>query len=120
MENFLERHDRAGLEEQKQLETERLERRDRFIEHMRHFQKRLFVVAVPAGFIAILAGTFIALQAVETGLIFGDILSITTGYPGIVPAQTVHCPDSAGNHAEWLGEKDSNPHSQIQNLMSYP
>ena len=23
-------------------------------------------------------------------------------------------------HGDWLGEKDSNPHAQIQNLMSYP
>ncbi len=80
VENFQERHERGDLEEQQRLEAERLERRDRFLEHTRHFQKLLFFVAVPIGIIAIIVGTFIALPAVGTGLLFGGILSVTTGY----------------------------------------
>ncbi len=82
VENYDERHDRAGIEEQKELETESLAQADRFREHARHFQKHLFFVTVPMGIFAILAGTFITLQAVGTGLIFGGILSVTTGYMG--------------------------------------
>ncbi len=82
VEDFQERHDRADLEEQKQLEAERFEQGERHREHLRHFQKHLFFVTVPAGIIAIIVGTFLTLPAVGTGLIFGGILSITRGYVG--------------------------------------
>ncbi len=82
VENFQERHERAGLAEQQLLEAERLERRDRFMEDMKRFQRHLFFVTVPAGIIAIIAGTFLTLQAVGTGLIFGGVMSVVMGYWG--------------------------------------
>ena len=82
VEDFSERHQRANVDEQKQLEAERSELDERFREELMRFHKRLFYVSVPLGIAAIIAGAYIALPAVGTGLIFGGILSIVLGYMG--------------------------------------
>jgi hypothetical protein len=46
----------------------------------RVFEKHLFTVAVPLGLAAIVAGAFLAVQAVGTGLMFGGIFSVCDGY----------------------------------------
>ena len=80
--NFYERHERASVEEQKQMEAERTELEGQFMAESIQFQKRLFYVDVPFGIAAIITGALITLPAVGTGLIFGGILSITAGYIG--------------------------------------
>lgn len=67
--------------EAKKLNWEEMERREaeRRKEETR-FQKHLFYVAAPAGVIAILAGSFIAVQAVGAGLMFGGIFALIDGY----------------------------------------
>ena len=80
VENFSERHRRAGTEEQQQLEAERSELQEQFREEMVRFHKHLFYVSVPLGIAAVLAGAYIALPAVGAGLIFGGILGIILGY----------------------------------------
>ena len=82
VENFEERHRRADVEEQKQLEAERVAQQEKFREERIRFQEHLFFVTVPFGIIAIIAGTFIMLPAVGTGLIFGGVLSVINGYMG--------------------------------------
>jgi hypothetical protein len=44
------------------------------------FAKRLFYVAAPAGYLAILIGGLVLASAVGTGLIFGGIFSVIDGY----------------------------------------
>jgi hypothetical protein len=46
----------------------------------RSFEKHLFAIAVPLGLVAMIAGAFLAVQAVGTGLMFGGIFSICDGY----------------------------------------
>lgn len=46
----------------------------------RHFQRRLFAVAVPLGLTALAVGAFLSLPAIGTGLMFGGIFSICDGY----------------------------------------
>lgn len=44
------------------------------------FQRRLFFVATPIGLAAIIIGSFLAVQAVGAGLIFGGIFTLIDGY----------------------------------------
>lgn len=44
------------------------------------FAETLFLVAVPAGAVAVLIGTFVAVPAVAPGLVAGGVLAITNGY----------------------------------------
>jgi hypothetical protein len=46
----------------------------------KHFQQRLFAVAVPLGLVAMVVGAFLPLPALGTGLMFGGIFSICDGY----------------------------------------
>tara|TARA_Y100000031_G_scaffold85512_1_gene94174 strand:- start:166 stop:579 length:414 start_codon:yes stop_codon:yes gene_type:complete len=46
----------------------------------KRFQTHLFYVAVPFGLTAIIVGTFLPIQAIGTGLMFGGIFSICNGY----------------------------------------
>jgi len=46
----------------------------------KHFQRRLFAVAVPLGLAALVVGAFLGLPAVGTGLMFGGLFSVCDGY----------------------------------------
>jgi hypothetical protein len=46
----------------------------------KHFQQRLFAVAVPLGLIVLATGAFLRPPAIGTGLMFGGIFSICDGY----------------------------------------
>ena len=46
----------------------------------KHFQQRLFAVAVPLGLVALAVGAFLGLPAIGTGLMFGGLFSICDGY----------------------------------------
>ncbi len=80
VENFKELHERGSIEDKIRLEQKRSRLRKELIEHKKRFQKHLFFVAAPIGIIAIIVGSFIGVQAVGTGLLFGGILNLMNGY----------------------------------------
>ena len=63
----------ARLAEQRSLQAEHRAEEKRFERH-------LFAFAVPLGVAAILAGAFLRLPAIGSGLMFGGILSVCDGY----------------------------------------
>jgi hypothetical protein len=67
-------------EERLEFETEQQELETKRRAEEKKFQKVLFSVTVPSGIAAILAGAWVPLAAVGTGLIFGGILSLIDGY----------------------------------------
>lgn len=80
VENFKELHERGFLQDKIRLEQERSRLKKELKAHKKRFQKHLFFVAAPTGIIAILAGSFLGVQAVGTGLMFGGILTLMNGY----------------------------------------
>jgi hypothetical protein len=47
--------------------------------HEKRFQRTLFMVAAPVGFIALVVGSFLSLAPVGTGLMFGGIFTFVEG-----------------------------------------
>ncbi|OPX29106.1 MAG: hypothetical protein B1H08_04580 [Candidatus Omnitrophica bacterium 4484_171] len=78
--NYYERYKEANPQEKKQLRAEKNKLENRREKAEKSFQKHLFFVAVPLGIIAIVAGAFLSIQAIGTGLMFGGIFSICDGY----------------------------------------
>ena len=80
VENYYQRYEEAIPEQKAQLweEQSRLEKQRK--ESEKHFQKYLFVVAIPLGVIAIIVGSISSIQAIGTGLMFGGIFSLVDGY----------------------------------------
>ena len=78
--NYRERHKKASPEEKKQLEAEKERLEEQREKAEKHFQKYLFVVAVPLGIIAIIIGAFLSVQAIGAGLMFGGVFSVCDGY----------------------------------------
>lgn len=67
-------------EEKKNKNIERKKKDEEYRFQQKTFQRRLFYVATPVGIAAIIIGSFLAVQAVGAGLIFGGIFTITDGY----------------------------------------
>jgi len=67
-------------EEQAKIEQEQSRRRQLYKEHEHHFVRSLFFIAAPVGIAAIIAGSFIAVEAIGTGLMFGGIFTVIEGY----------------------------------------
>ena len=80
IENYYQRHKDAAPEEKAELEKENSRLQEERKAHQRRFQKNLFCVAAPAGIIAIVVGSFIGVQAIGTGLMFGGIFTLMEGY----------------------------------------
>ena len=80
VENFKELHERGSLEDKIRLEQKRSTLKKELREHKKRFRKHLFFVAAPIGILAIIAGSFIGVPAVGTGLMFGGILNLMNGY----------------------------------------
>jgi len=80
IENYYEKHKRATPEEQEKLETEKNKLEEQRDKAEKRFQKHLFFVATPLGIIAIVVGSFLSIQAIGTGLMFGGIFSVCDGY----------------------------------------
>ena len=80
IENYYERHERATTAEKAKLEEERSRLEKEQEEHEKRFQKHLFFVATPIGIAAIIVGSFVAVQAIGTGLMFGGIFTLMDGY----------------------------------------
>ena len=78
--NYYERHEHGTAEEKKALEAEQNQLYKEYEKKEGIFQKHLFFVAVPLGIIAIIIGSFLAVQAIGTGLMFGGIFSVCDGY----------------------------------------
>jgi len=66
-------------ERQAAIETQRAQQRA-YSDAQVQFSSHLFHVSAPLGYAAILAGGFMAVSAVGTGLIFGGIFSVVLGY----------------------------------------
>ena len=71
--------ERQEIEEQRKKRQEQV---DAFNAAAKDFARMLVLVATPLGVAAILIGSFVALHAIGTGLIFGGIFSIAWGYWG--------------------------------------
>jgi len=63
IENYQERHERAPVEQQKQLESKKHRRQEQYERSRHRFEQHLFFVAVPLGIAAIVAGALVAVQA---------------------------------------------------------
>ena len=70
----------ASQEEQTKLEEEQSQLDEKRKEHEKRFQRHLFFVTTPMGILAIILGSFIAVQAVGSGLMFGGIFCLIDGY----------------------------------------
>ncbi len=66
-----EKTEREAQQQRKQTEYKAKEK---------HFQRRLFTVAIPLGLIALATGAFLGRPAIGAGLMFGGIFSICDGY----------------------------------------
>jgi len=77
---YEERYNQGTDEEKKALEQEQNRLNEEYRERLATFQKYLFFVAVPLGITAIIIGSFLSVQAIGTGLMFGGIFSICDGY----------------------------------------
>ena len=78
--NYCERYKEAAPQGKKKLRAERNKLEEQRKKAEKSFQKHLFFVAVPLGIIAIVAGAFLSIQAIGTGLMFGGIFSVCDGY----------------------------------------
>ena len=70
-------------EQRKEIEDRRLERQRQleiFNAAARDFARVLVIVSTPLGIAAIMAGAYVSLHAIGTGLIFGGIFSVAWGY----------------------------------------
>jgi hypothetical protein len=67
-------------EEQQKREEEQRKLNDEYSAAARDFARHLVIISTPLGVAAILIGAYIPLYAIGTGLIFGGIFSVGTGY----------------------------------------
>jgi hypothetical protein len=70
----------ASAADKARREVEQEKKQEEYKASEKYFEKRLFAVAVPFGLIALVAGAFLSLPALGTGLMFGGIFSIGDGY----------------------------------------
>jgi len=70
----------ASEEEKKKLEEERKKKEEEYRKQRKVFERNLFYVATPVGIMAIVVGSFIAIQAIGAGLIFGGIFTLIDGF----------------------------------------
>ena len=66
--------ERARLEAVQRIEQEQRKAAEK------RFEQHLFAVAVPLGLVALLAGAFLRLPAIGSGLMFAGIFSVCDGY----------------------------------------
>jgi len=78
--DYYVRHEHATASEKEALEAEQNKLNQEYKKQDAEFQKTLFFVVVPAGIIAIVVGSFMQVQAIGTGLMFGGIFSVCDGY----------------------------------------
>jgi len=67
-------------EQKAAAQKERKEKRKAFDARRKTFEQKLFYVATPVGIAAIIVGSYLAVQAVGAGLIFGGIFTMIDGY----------------------------------------
>jgi len=67
-------------EQKAAAQKERKEKREVFDARRKTFEQKLFYVATPVGIAAIIVGSYLAVQAVGAGLIFGGIFTLIDGY----------------------------------------
>ncbi len=80
IEDYYHRYDEASEEEKIQLRQQKRELDDQREQAEKIFAKKLFVIAVPVGIIAIIIGALVSVSAIGTGLMFGGIFTLTEGY----------------------------------------
>lgn len=78
--DYYQRYQNASPAEKAKLDEEKKQNESKRRAAEKHFQKYLFIVAVPLGIAAIIIGSVMAIQAVGTGLMFGGIFSLMDGY----------------------------------------
>jgi uncharacterized membrane protein YphA (DoxX/SURF4 family) len=66
-------------EEEKRQEEQR-KRHEAYTTAAKDFARHLVIISTPLGVAAILIGAYISLYAIGTGLIFGGIFTVATGY----------------------------------------
>ena len=79
-ENYYRSYENATPQEKAKLAVERTQKEKQRREAEKRFQRSLFLVAAPAGIIAIIAGSLMSIQSIGTGLMFGGIFSLLDGY----------------------------------------
>lgn len=67
-------------EERKEIARQQQIASDSFASARQQHQLNLFLVALPTGLIAVIAGTFIRVPALGPGLVFGGVLTLVEGY----------------------------------------
>lgn len=77
---YYQEYEQASDKEKAELMAERKKHESEYHSARKIFEQRLFFVAVPVGLAAIVIGSFLAVQAVGAGLIFGGIFTLTDGY----------------------------------------
>lgn len=80
VEHYHTRYQSASPEERIKLEEQQEEMQKKRRAHEKRFQKNLFYITTPLGISAIILGTFIGIQAVGSGLMFGGIFCLGDGY----------------------------------------
>ena len=77
---YSQEYQQASAEEKAKMTEERKQKDEEYRAKQKIFQQRLFFVAVPIGLTAIIVGSFLSVQAVGAGLIFGGIFTVIDGY----------------------------------------
>ena len=72
----------ASAEDRAEARTRQQEEQNALKDAQGHFSRILFYVSVPLGYVAILAGGFMPVSAVATGLIFGGMFTVINGHWG--------------------------------------
>jgi hypothetical protein len=70
----------ASNDQKKVMDQQRKEKDEEFRHKRKTFERRLFYAAVPTGLAAIVIGSFLSVQAIGAGLIFGGIFTLGDGY----------------------------------------
>ena len=78
--NYYTEYQNATEEERKELQKEKKEIDDKYRSKRKIFERRLFFVAAPVGIAALAIGSYVGVQAVGAGLIFGGIFTLVDGY----------------------------------------
>ncbi len=77
--NYYEKHQRASVDEQIQLEEEKNKQDDQYRSAQRNWRQTLFYFAVPIGIIIVILGSMICNHAVGSGMMLGGIFTFTDG-----------------------------------------
>jgi len=78
--HYYEQYEEASPEKKIDLREKREQRELEYRSKRSKFERHLFFVAVPVGLAAVVIGSFLSVQAIGAGLIFGGIFTLIDGY----------------------------------------